>query len=117
MPFTFFNDRSSYGPEMGMSIRVPISQSFWFRLNGQGGIVFLTREDPVDSGELDQGYQWSAHIEGQFNFTQALDFDFMFITGTKSFNFTGFGTRAQGIQNAKTTDKSVLSTLSGVWIL
>ena len=117
VPFTFFTDRSSYGPEVGLSIRIPVTQNLWFRFNGQGGVVFLSREDPVDSGELDQGSQWSASLEGQFNLTQNLGLRIHLHYRNETLIFKGFGTRAQGIRNAQTMDYNLLSTLSGVWVL
>ena len=100
---TLFVNRATYGPETSIGLTVPASDKLWIRATGGVSVIILVREDPADSGEVNQGMQWSLSLDGVFNLNDRWG---VYVHGAYSIeevSFSGAGTRAGGVINAKST--------------
>ena len=109
---TFFVNRSTYGPEVGVSFTLPLNNDIWTRAYVTSVVPILFREDPADSGLLDQAIHWmtgaemSMRLRGNWGLYLGAQY------GVESVKFNGFGTRAQGVYHAE-TEQSMWKVIIG----
>ena len=98
---TYFVQKTSFGPEVGLSFTYALSTRSWVRALTGVALPLVTREELADSGELEGGIKVFLGGEGQLSITQKWG---LFITAyyfDVKFDFQGFGTRAQGVFDAE----------------
>jgi hypothetical protein len=105
---TIFVNRSTYGPQISSAFTYPWKAHLWTRLLVGFAIPVVMREDPADSGEMEQGQQWFVQIEQHIKLSKTFGSYITFSYSQETINFNGFGTRADGVQNSQ-HDQSMLN--------
>ena len=95
---TLFVNRSTYGPQLSTAFTYPWKAHIWTRLQFGLSNPVLMREEPADSGEMDQGYQWFVQLEQHVKISRVLGIYVIVNYSQEDIDFVGFGTRANGVQ-------------------
>ncbi len=101
-------DRTVAGPELTAGVAWPaLGDRLWLRGSVRGHLPFFVRETPTDSGDPQSSFGYGARLEavsrltGRWGIHARLDAAFF------GHDFSGEGTRASGVNDARTRDRLV----------
>lgn len=105
-------ERAVAGPELGVAFEWPVvSDRLWVRIGGRAGVPFFVREPDQDSGEAELGWMFGAgavvavRVVGGWYAQLTADLH------DETIDFTGPGSRAAGVLDARTHDRYLVGGL------
>ena len=105
-------ERVVAGPELGVGFDWPlVADRLWVRVGGRAGVPFFVREPDQDSGEVEQGWMFGGGAVVAVRVVGGWYAQLVVDVQDETIDFTGPGSRAAGVVDARTHDRYVVGGL------